>query len=164
LEFIDFHGGNAMPAKHNAKLPQPVFHEPIFSEDHPLPSPTGFATKHPSDSKTYDEVEKLLKKDVVNVPKSRIADADVFRLQDAYGSNHGTKIADKIWSAKKIIFHALGDSGASNVRKYGNELRVSDQVTVDCHRSDERNQPAFLFHLGDVVYNFGESQYYYDQF
>ena len=24
--------------------------------------------------------------------------------------------------------------------------------------------PAFLFHLGDVVYNFGEGQYYYDQF
>lgn len=26
------------------------------------------------------------------------------------------------------------------------------------------NVPAFLFHLGDVVYNFGEGQYYYDQF
>jgi hypothetical protein len=24
--------------------------------------------------------------------------------------------------------------------------------------------PAFLFHLGDVVYNFGEGQHYYDQF
>ena len=24
--------------------------------------------------------------------------------------------------------------------------------------------PAFFFHLGDVVYNFGEGQYYYDQF
>src|SRR3954452_25042960 len=23
---------------------------------------------------------------------------------------------------------------------------------------------AFFFHLGDVVYNFGEGQYYYDQF
>jgi len=26
------------------------------------------------------------------------------------------------------------------------------------------NAPAFFFHLGDVVYNFGEAQYYYDQF
>ncbi len=26
------------------------------------------------------------------------------------------------------------------------------------------NKPAFLFHLGDVVYDFGEAQYYYDQF
>lgn len=153
-----------MPATRHARLPQPLFHEPLFNEDVPMPSPTGFATKHPSDTKTYDEVEKLLKKDVVEVPKSRIADPDVFRLQDAYGANHGPKVVDKITSAKKIIFHALGDSGASNVRKYGNELKVSDQVTVDCNRSDEANQPAFLFHLGDVVYNFGESQYYYDQF
>ena len=57
-----------MPAKHQAKLSQPIFHEPIFSEDQPLPSPTGFETKHPSDTKTYDEVEKLLKKEVVGVP------------------------------------------------------------------------------------------------
>ena len=26
------------------------------------------------------------------------------------------------------------------------------------------NGPAFFFHLGDVIYNFGEGQYYYDQF
>jgi len=68
-----------MPAKHQAKLSQPIFHEPIFSEGQPLPSPTGFETKHPSDTKTYDEVEKLLKKDVVGVPGSRIADDDLFR-------------------------------------------------------------------------------------
>jgi predicted phosphodiesterase len=30
------------------------------------------------------------------------------------------------------------------------------QVTADA--------PAFLFHLGDVIYNFGEAEYYYDQF
>ena len=24
--------------------------------------------------------------------------------------------------------------------------------------------PAFCFHLGDVIYNFGEAEYYYDQF
>ena len=50
------------------------------------------------------------------------------------------------------------------MRKYSSELHVSDQVTLDCNQSDEANRPAFLFHLGDVVYNFGESQYYYDQF
>src|SRR5262249_38749666 len=59
---------------------------------------------------------------------------------------------------------AFGDSGASDARKYFNELRVADQVTMDCSRSDDANRPAFIFHLGDVVYNFGEAQYYYDQF
>ena len=160
-----FQGDNAMPAKHhNAPLPQPIFHEPIFSEDETLPSPTGFETEHPSDNATYAEVKKLLTKEVVAIPKSRAADDALVNLQDAYGSNHGPLVIGKIKTAKKIIFHACGNSGASEARKYRNELKVSDQVTIDCAQSDEANRPAFLFHLGDVVYNFGESQYYYDQF
>jgi hypothetical protein len=35
---------------------------------------------------------------------------------------------------------------------------------MDCSRSDDANRPTFIFHLGDVVYSFGEAQYYYDQF
>ncbi len=154
-----------MPAKHhNAPLPQPIFHEPIFSEDEALPTPTGFDTAHPSDNATYAEVKKLLTKEVVAIPKSRAAPDALFSLQDAYGSNHGPLVIEKIKKAKKIIFHSCGDSGASEQRKYRNELKMSDQVTLDSGQSDEANRPAFLFHLGDVVYNFGESQYYYDQF
>jgi calcineurin-like phosphoesterase family protein len=156
-------------AKSARRLPQPIFHEPIlpdpiFSEDQALPSPTGFQTNHPSDNATYDAVTDLLKKQVVAVPKSRATDDALYSLETAYGSSHGPLVTQKIKAAKKIIFHALGDSGASDVRKYHNELRVSDQVTIDCAQSDEANRPAFLFHLGDVVYSFGESQYYYDQF
>jgi len=154
-----------MPAKHhNAPLPQPIFHEPTFNEDVPVPSPTGFETAHPSDNATYQEVEKLLKKDVVAIPGSRAADDAMFSLEQAYGTNHGPLVIKKIQDSKKIIFHAFGDSGASEARKYRNELRVTDQVTIDCAQSNEANRPAFLFHLGDVVYNFGEPQFYYDQF
>jgi hypothetical protein len=154
-----------MPATHHPRLPQPIFHEPIFSEQDAEPSPTGFATKHPSDTKTYDEVKNLLKKDVVPVPKSRIADDALFTLEQAYGSGHGPQVIKKIDDAKKIIFHAIGDSGASVNYKYvQDELRVCDQVTIDCAEADDYNRPAFLFHLGDMVYNFGESRYYYDQF
>lgn len=153
-----------MARKPHARLPQPIFHEPIFSEDENLPSPTGFETKHGSDNDTYKEIENLLKKQVVEVPKSRLADDKTFGLESAYGDAHGPLVVDKINEAGKIIFHALGDSGASNVRKYSNELHVSDQVTLDCATADDNNRPAFLFHLGDVVYNFGESKYYYDQF
>ena len=158
-----------MTTKHHAPLPQPIFHEPtlpdpIFSEDQTLPSPTGFETKHDSDNATYDQVQKLLSKDVVPIPKSRAADNALCSLKDAYGSAHGPLVIQKIQTAEKIIFHALGDSGASDVRKYHDELRVSDQVSIDCAQSDEDNRPAFLFHLGDVVYSFGEARYYYDQF
>jgi len=62
------------------------------------------------------------------------------------------------------VFHATGDTGATNIRKYPSEIKVSDQLTVDFHVSAAADRPAFLYHLGDVVYDFGEAQYYYDQF
>jgi len=147
----------------NTKLLQPVFHEPIFGEDGSLPDPTGFSTAHPSDNALYKQIGDLSKKDVVAIPKSRIGNDEMFSLAQAYGS-HGPEIVKKITSAGKIVFHSLGDSGASNAGKYPNELRVADQVTLDVASSPESTRPAFLFHLGDIVYNFGEARYYYDQF
>ncbi len=41
---------------------------------------------------------------------------------------------------------------------------MADHLSNDFHTSTGADRPAFLFHLGDVVYSFGESQYYYDQF
>jgi hypothetical protein len=152
-----------MPDSEPKVLSQPIFHEPFFSEDKPTPDPTGFETKHPSDNATYKEIENLLKKDVVGIPTSRIDDDELYGLDQAYGA-HGAEVLAKIKKAGKIIFHSCGDSGASNTRVYANELRVADQVSIDCARADVSNRPAFLFHLGDVVYNFGEAQYYYDQF
>jgi hypothetical protein len=152
-----------MPRQAHTPLPQPIFHEPVFAEGHATPDPNGFATAHPSDSALFDRLGDLLKKDVVGFNKSRLSHDAVFPLAEAYGP-HGTQVVDKIKAAGKIIFHAFGDSGASNAGKYPNELKVADQVTLDCHQSDEANRPAFIFHLGDIVYNFGEARYYYDQF
>jgi hypothetical protein len=152
-----------MARPERTRLPQPVFHEPIFGEEGTLIHPTGFSTEHPSDSATYKRIGDLSKKDVVPVPKSRIAADQMFSLADAYGS-HGPQIVKKITDARNIVFHAFGDSGASNAGKYPNELRVADQVTLDSASAKEQNRAAFLYHLGDIVYNFGEAQYYYDQF
>jgi hypothetical protein len=147
----------------STKLPQPVFHEPIFGEDGSLPDPTGFSTTHGSDTALYKQIGDLATKDVVAIPKSRIADDKTFSLAEAYG-NHGAEIVKKITAAKHIVFHSLGDSGASNSGKYPKELRVADQVTLDTASAAEGDRAAFLYHLGDVVYNFGEARYYYDQF
>ncbi len=152
-----------MPDLEPKVLSQPIFHEPSFSEDRPLPDPTGFETKHPSDDATYKQIESLLKKAVVGIPHSRIDDDELFGLGQAYGA-HGAEVLAKIKKAGKIIFHSCGDSGTANTRVYADELRVADQLSLDCARSDANNRSAFLFHLGDVVYNFGEAQYYYDQF
>src|SRR6202023_985860 len=35
---------------------------------------------------------------------------------------------------------------------------------LDSASSTEPTRAAFLYHLGDIIYNFGESLYYYDQF
>jgi Calcineurin-like phosphoesterase len=152
-----------MTRKANVKMNQPIFHEPIFSDGDTKADPTGFEVKHPSDTALYNKIGDLSKKDVVSFSKSRIADTALFSLETAYGP-HGADVTKKIKSAGKIIFHTIGDSGASQSGKYPNELTVADQVTADSHQSNEANRAAFLFHLGDVVYNFGESQYYYDQF
>src|SRR6201992_226679 len=152
-----------MPRARLTKLPQPVFHEPIFGEDGSPPDPTNFNTAHPSDTKLYKQIGDLATKAVVPIPPSRMANNKMFNLADAYGS-HGGQVVKKITAAGKIVFHSLGDSGASNSGKYPNELRVADQVTIDSASSTEAERAAFLFPLGDIVYNFGEARYYYDQF
>ena len=152
-----------MPRQVGQPLAQPIFHEPVFSEGTVTSDPTGFHTTHPSDTQTYKEIQNLLTKDVVGVDKSRAADDAVFALADAYGA-HGAEVVKQIQGAKQVVFHSAGDTGASNAGKYKNEIGVADQMTADAHAADVSQRTAFLFHLGDVVYDFGESQYYYDQF
>lgn len=147
-----------------AQLSHPLFSEPTFNEAAKSVDPTGFLVEHPGDKALYDEVSSLLKKQTTTFSKSRIPHADCVKLEAAYG-HHGTDVLAQIKKAGKIIFHAIGDSGASvKGKKYQHELSVADQVTLDCATSNPDNHPAFAFHLGDVVYDFGEKQYYYDQF
>lgn len=140
-----------------------VLSQPVFSEAGTTPDPSGFSVQHPSDSQLYKEIGNRLKEDVVPFEKARGNADDLYSLQNALGP-HGPGIVQDIKKTGKIIFHAAGDTGASNQRKYGHELTVADQITKDCQSANAANRPSFLFHLGDVVYDFGESRYYYDQF
>lgn len=146
------------------RLPQPLFDEPVFREDQDIPDPTGFQQPHPSDAATYAAVKDLLAKDVVAFPKSRLGDDKVCTLAQAYGAR-GKDVEDTITKNGQIVFHVLGDSGVTTAgKRYRNELQVTDQVAEDANTSDAVNRPAFAYHLGDVVYDFGEPEYYYDQF
>ena len=75
----------------------------------------------------------------------------------------GPNLLDPITSAQAITFHAVGDTGASEASIIGPEHQIADAMAAEVTNGGA-NPPAFLFHLGDVVYNFGEGQYYYDQF
>jgi Calcineurin-like phosphoesterase len=141
----------------------PAFPQPIFNEGNVTPDPKRFTTRHPSDTAQYKEIEKLLKKQVVGFDASRLPPDGLYNLEAAFGP-HGPEVAKKIKTAGKIIFHSAGDTGASNEGKYGNEITVANQVTMDCRTSNATNRAVFFYHLGDIVYNFGESKYYYDQF
>jgi hypothetical protein len=74
----------------------------------------------------------------------------------------GPNLLKPVLDANAIAFHAVGDTGASSASLIGSEARVADAMAADLQ--SKVNVPSFLFHLGDVVYSFGESQYYYDQF
>jgi len=63
--------------------------------------------------------------------------------------------------SQSIAFDVIGDSGAPSQQKLtGYEQKVGDLMGKDAAAS----QPAFLYHVGDVVYFYGEENYYYGQF
>jgi len=63
--------------------------------------------------------------------------------------------------AQSIAFDIIGDSGAPSQQKLtAYEQKVGDLIAKDAAHS----QPAFLYHVGDVVYFYGEENYYYGQF
>lgn len=62
----------------------------------------------------------------------------------------------------QIVFHALGDTG--NTLGPHDQNEVVDKLVSDFEENQPADLPAFLYHLGDVVYSFGEATYYYDQF
>ena len=153
-----------MPRLARHPLPAPLFSEPVFNEaGQMMPDPTDFLTPHPSDGATYDAVQELLKTEVVSFERSRVADDAVFSLAKAAGAR-GAEFVDAIQKQGKIVFHSLGDSGASEAGKLPNELRVMAAITTECRTLPVPDSPAFLYHLGDLVYNFGDAKYYYDQF
>jgi hypothetical protein len=99
-----------MPKDATSGLPQP-----IFNEGNVTPDPARFNTAHSSDTRQYKEIEKLLKTQVVGFDPSRVAPDEVFQLESAFGP-HGPEIVKRIKTARKIIFHAAGDTGASNMK------------------------------------------------
>jgi hypothetical protein len=79
-------------------------------------------------------------------------------------------LISQIQAAKKITFHSVGDTGAAKVNStqtaamaIAAEGNVADAMVADVTKGGDSG-PAFFFHLGDLIYQFGEGQYYYDQF
>jgi hypothetical protein len=152
------------PVKTQTAPATPLFSEPIFGEGGKvLPDPKGFLQPHPSDNATYAKIEALLDTQTCSFNASTVADGEVFSLADAFGPQ-GPAVVAAVQKQGQIVFHCAGDTGASAAGNYSNEVHVFDVVAADFQARSVPNQAAFFYHLGDIIYNFGEAKYYYDQF
>jgi hypothetical protein len=135
---------------------------PQFGEPAPTPDPSKFTVKHGSDSAAYkildSEAGSLKPRAFPVVPGKP---EPVIKLADALGPQ-GADVEAEIQKAAQIVFHAVGDTG--NTRGPRDMDTVVDKMVADFDDTDPRSVPSFFLHLGDVVYSFGESKYYYDQF
>ena len=153
-----------MPAKKSAAKkkkptrPSQSTDDPQFGQPAPSPDPTGFRTPV-TDTGDYSKVNATL---LQPVPQPRGTAAEpILTLEEVFGSA-GPARTKAIEQAGQIVFHAVGDTGS--VKGPSSQSLVADKMVSDFTEDDPADVPSFFFHIGDVVYNFGESQYYYDQF
>jgi hypothetical protein len=134
----------------------------------PKPSPDETSFRQDNNSAAYYNSPYYLnnKNQVQPIPQVRQNAAPNINLADYIP----TDIADAIDQAGKITFHAVGDTGAAKVSRsqsaataIQHEAGVADAMSSEV-QAQGVNGPAFFFNLGDIIYNFGEGQYYYDQF
>jgi Calcineurin-like phosphoesterase len=137
----------------------------LFADPQPSPDETSFQVDNTSEEYFSSPYYLQHQNDLQAVP-APTATPTVITLDAIVGPD----VLGPIEAANAITFHSVGDTGAAKVNAYqtaeqalANQASVADAMTADIE-SGGASAPAFFFHLGDVVYNFGEGQYYYDQF
>jgi calcineurin-like phosphoesterase family protein len=78
-------------------------------------------------------------------------------LDDIIGSTGVKEIED----LGEIRFHALGDTGVGNAE---GAQEVADDMTTDFKAGSGATNPAFLLHLGDVLYGNDKAHHYGERF
>ena len=149
-----------MPDPISNEAPKPA-DSPQFREPAPTADPKRHTVPHASDQAAYAVLDRVKNPDPKAFPYVSNADEPVLKLEDALGSA-GADVIEGIQKAQQIVFHALGDTGAA-VGPRSQEY-CADKMVSDFNEADPKDVPAFMYHLGDVVYSFGEAAYYYDQF
>ncbi len=145
-----------------ASTSNPIFNQPNYMQD-----PTQYKQGHASDDEAYAELDKLQALNELNPLPFRVVEGvvePVMTLAQAYGSK-GAEVEQAIAKNGQIVFHSSGDTGAITAQLgLPNEYSVIDKLVADFDENTPADVPQFFFHLGDIVYNFGEHIYYYDQF
>jgi len=127
-----------------------------FTFGDPKPSPDNFDTFNPKDVFADSGIFVQPVPEVIPAPWSA---PPAISLDSVLGA----PAVQQIQSAGRIVFHSIGDSGG--VKEPTHQFAVADALTADLTgKNYSQGLPAFLFHLGDVVYYFGQEVYYFDQF
>lgn len=140
-----------------------VLAQPVFAQPQATADPTVFRVPHPSDDAAYKEIDKLNaehKLFPLPFPAPRGGVEPTLTLADVMGGN--VNAAHRINAGGQLVFHATGDCG--NTSGPASQNQVADKMTADFVETAANEVPQFALLLGDVVYNFGEGKYYYDQF
>jgi len=138
----------------------------LFAEPNPGQDEATFRVDNNSAAYYNSPYYKLHKNQVQPIPPARKNAPMQLNLADYLGP----ELVSAVQRNGVITFHAVGDTGAAKVnhqqtveRAIQNEASVADAMAAEVAAGGS-NAPSFFFHLGDVIYNFGEAQYYYDQF
>lgn len=129
-----------------------------FAFANPQPSPDNLNTTDPKDAYADDSgVQAAPVTEPIPAPWKT---PEEMLLADVLG----TQTVQQIQSAGKIVFHSIGDTGG--IKEPSHQYAVADAMTKDFDEEADykSGRPAFCYHLGDVVYYFGQERYYFDQF
>lgn len=130
----------------------------LFAESDPGEDPTSFQVDNTS-KEYFNSPYYLQHKNQVEQIPARASDRFNMDLSEVLDKS----VIQAIQDANKITFHAVGDTGATGTQDLPDEESVADAMVGDIQAGGSA-APSFFFHLGDVVYYFGEGKYYYDQF
>lgn len=148
----------------SVQVPLRTLATPVFAQPEPTPDPSTFKVYHPSDDAAYKVIDELNAEHKIQplpFPLPRGGDPEPrLDLLQVFGGN--SSAIQRIEGNGQIVFHSTGDCGSTRGPTTQNE--VSDKMIADFAGALPAEIPQFAFLLGDVVYNFGEAQYYYDQF
>jgi hypothetical protein len=136
---------------------------PVFAQPEPTADPVIFRVNHPSDAPAYKEIDELNREHKIAplpFPLPRGGVEPKLTLQQVFGGSSAA--IQTITNNQQIVFHATGDCGSTRGPKTQSE--VADKMVSDFNEVDPKELPQFNLLLGDIVYSFGEVQYYFDQF
>ena len=156
-----------MAAKKRSKpnIPAPrQLAAPVFAQPEPTADPTIFKIKHPSDADAYKEIDALNAEHKIQAlpfppPRGKSAEPQL-TLAEVLGDDSSGVAA--IQQRGQLVFHSTGDCGST--RGPTTQNAVTDKMIGDFNEASAAEVPQFALLLGDVIYNFGETEYYYDQF